>query len=79
MRSGLLWFDNKNELPVALAQAAARYAEKFGVRPDTCFVNPNDAPDGLAAIDGITIRAKSTIIPKHLWLGVANPTPPQTL
>lgn len=81
MHSGLLWFDNsKKELALKINDAARRYQEKYGMLPDTCFVNPNDnqGKGMVKGIDSIEILAhiikvkeKSTIMPNHVWLGMA--------
>ena len=45
MKSGLLWYDaSTQDMAAKILQAAARYQQKFGVKPDTCFVNPRDVP-----------------------------------
>ncbi len=50
MKSGLLWYDADPKKPIEakIAEAAQRYYEKFGVRPNTCFVNPSALPQGEA-------------------------------
>lgn len=74
MNSGLLWFDNsKRPFAEKLSAAAKRYTDKFGIAPDTCIVNPADVPAGGSAVAGIEIRAKQTVMPNHLWLGVSKP------
>ncbi len=85
MRSGLLWYDADPKTPIEkkIADAAQRYFDRFGVRPDTCFVgdvniavNVNDL--GVETPDGpkIAIRVKPSILPNHFWLGVTGePTP----
>jgi len=71
MKSGLLWYDSSDRtLAEKLAPAAKRYTDKYGTTPDTCFVNPGDAP-GVPAIGKITIRSTKTIMPNYLWLGVS--------
>ncbi len=57
MKSGLLWYDADPKKPIwdKIQEAAQRYYEKFGVRPNTCFVNPSALPqEGGAAekLDG---------------------------
>lgn len=71
MKSGLLWYDaSSSDITAKILQAAARYQQKFGVKPDTCFVNPQDVPQK-ASVQGIHIKSKSTIMPNHIWLGVS--------
>jgi hypothetical protein len=88
MQVGLLWFDNdpRREVAAKALDAARRYREKFGVIPDTCYVN-NAMLDGremvvpLPSADQavLRIRPAAHIRPHHFWVGVegttANPTP----
>jgi len=77
MTSGLLWYDSKSPLAQTIAHAAKRYREKFGYAPDTCFINADTPPETLAALramfepQGLDIKTKNTIMPKHVWLGVS--------
>lgn len=48
--------------------AAKRYAEKFGVKPDTAFVNPADFK--VEKVGSIVVKPKATIMPNHIWLGL---------
>lgn len=74
MKSGLLWFDNSKK-PIAdkIEAAAKRYREKFGIAPDTCFVNPRDLESNTNAKPAIKINVatKTTIMPNHIWLGIS--------
>ncbi len=71
MKSGLLWYDaSAQDMTTKILQAAARYQQKFGVKPDTCFVNPRDVPPDVQ-VQGIQIKSKTTIMPNHIWLGVS--------
>lgn len=67
MREGLLWFDpDKRRAPQdKLDQAAARYAERFGRRPDTCHVNPAE----LFQHPTLSVLPDSTVLPHHFWVG----------
>ena len=72
MRSGLLWYNNSNKsLLDSITDAATRYQAKFGIAPNICFVHPRDLPaDSTDATKyGLTLLAKPTILPHHLWLG----------
>lgn len=74
MKSGLLWYDNSSRSIAAKIQdAARRYREKFGISPDTCFVNPRDFENQLKAKPDLKIHiaAKTTIMPNHIWLGIS--------
>lgn len=72
MKSGLLWYDADDKKPIwdKIREAAQRYYEKFGVRPNVAFVNP-------AALPADSDRpaqtpALATILPNHVWLGVSD-------
>jgi len=72
MKSGLLWYDNGRK-PIwdKIEDAAKRYKDKFGVAPDTCFVNPVDLDRETKPKPGIkmSVAGKPTIMPNHIWLG----------
>lgn len=74
MKSGLLWFDgSKKPIASKIEDAARRYQEKFGILPDTCFVNPRDLETEARARPNlkINIASKATIMPNHIWLGIS--------
>jgi len=73
MKMGLLWFDDdpKRSLAEKISEAAARYREKFGVEPDTCYVNPLSLPEGEVGRTRVRVIPAATILPHHLWVGVA--------
>ncbi len=60
MKSGLLWYDADPKKPIwdKIEEAAQRYYEKFGVQPNTCFINPAAMPqDGARPEKAETKRA----------------------
>jgi len=71
MEIGMLWYDNS---PTALTdrvkQAAGYYTEKYGRKPNLCFVHPDmlQADEGKA--NGVVIRKGKQIMPGHFWIGV---------
>jgi len=69
MQIGLLWNDAK---PPALAVplAAARYAERFGAPPNTCYVHPAALPDGEVVIGEVRVRTSPRVLKQHYWIGV---------
>lgn len=74
MKSGLLWFDgSKKPIASKIEDAARRYKEKFGILPDTAFVNPRDLDTEAKQRPNIkiSIAGKATIMPNHIWLGIA--------
>jgi len=76
LTSGLLWYDSdpKTGLTAKLERAAARYRQKFGQYPNTCFVHPA-ALEREIEWQGIRVAAAPNVPPHHLWLGVANHSP----
>jgi len=70
MEKGLLWFDSdqKKDLLRKIRQASGRYRIKFGMEPNTCYVN-NNALDEEKVLGGVRVKPSSTVLPHHLWLG----------
>lgn len=73
MKTGMLWFDNdpKTDLPAKINRAASYYLQKYGQKPDLCFVHPsmlreNTPPAGA----NIEVRSSRQVLPHHLWIGV---------
>ncbi len=76
MQYGLLWFDNDpgRSLAHKVADAARRYQEKFGVTPDTCYVNRRALAEAEAILScqGTRVRVlpASNVLAHHFWVGV---------
>jgi hypothetical protein len=70
MDTGLLWHDSSSKnLARKLARAAKRYRARFGERPNVCYVNPTQLPEGKMQVDGISVRPSPRILQHHFWLG----------
>ncbi len=75
MQAGLLWFDNDPGRSVAAkaTDAAERFAEKFGVAPDVCYVNARSLGEGELVIpfhEGkLRLTPASNILVNHFWIG----------
>lgn len=73
MRVGLLWFDDdpKKEVSLKVQEAAERYLEKFGQRPNLCYVNPSTRPQATEGIhlDSLRVLPNPLILPDHFWVG----------
>jgi hypothetical protein len=71
MEWGLLWFDDNSKVSVAtkVKRAARQYREKFGRRPDTCFVHPTTFSGEATMPKGIDVRESKHIQPNHFWIG----------
>ena len=78
MRVGLLWFDDdpKKEVSLKVKEAAERYSEKFGRRPNVCHVSPTTLalpPDPMGTegvhFDGLRVLSSPLVLPDHFWVG----------
>jgi hypothetical protein len=79
MQIGLLWFDNSADrgLAAKIEDAARRYQEKFGVSPNTCYVNSAALGGGEMTLparpaQGLPVRVLPAVdvLPHHFFLGV---------
>ena len=79
MNIGMLWFDNdtKTELPTKIERAANYYRDKYGKKPNVCFVHPSmlkaDATttNNRTIIPGeIEVRTTKSVLPNHFWIGI---------
>lgn len=72
MEAGLLWFDDdpRRDLRTKITAAAQRYEQKFGRRPNICYVNPMTINGHTLEQDGVRVLAIQHIPPHHFWLGV---------
>lgn len=83
MNIGMLWFDNdaQSDLAAKIERAVRYYQEKYGKRPNVCYVHPcmapapssngsqPNAPATLKA-GGVEVRTTRSVLPNHLWIGV---------
>ena len=67
MKLGLLWYDADQRVSPQqrLAEAATRFAERFGRPANCCHVNPAD----LFADPAIAVVADPSILKHHFWVG----------
>ena len=74
MEIGLLWFDDdkKRDLPAKVIRAANHYKQRFGRKPELCFVNPSMLGDDEEKIKpgGVILQSSSTVLMNHFWLGM---------
>jgi hypothetical protein len=72
MQEGLLWLDvdAKRSLDQKVARAAARYKEKFGRRPNMCYVHASALANGSVELDGVRIVPADNVLKHHFWIGV---------
>lgn len=71
---GMMWFDNDKgvNLTAKVIKAATYYQEKYGKRPNFCYMHPNMVVEKIDPIDGIEVQTSRQIMPNHFWLGIKN-------
>jgi hypothetical protein len=78
MDIGMLWFDNDNQtgLEIKVKRAVSYYQEKYGKKPNLCFVNPcmiatngNGHPASQKSSE-VEIRESNAMLPNHFWIGI---------
>jgi len=74
MDRGMLWFDDnpKTDLATKVGQAAQYYQKKFGQVPNLCLVHPSTLEQGILEVGRITVKAFRPVLPRHLWIGIAD-------
>jgi hypothetical protein len=79
MDFGLLWYDGDPQRPLEdkVECAAQRYREKYGRRPNTCFVHPQLVPgqsgEGAQPTDPpgtVRVVPAPNVLLHHFWVGV---------
>jgi hypothetical protein len=70
MNIGLLWHDSQHPVDLAVKLAAARYEERFGEKPNVCYVHPTALPDGDRMVGVMSIKSSSRVLRYHFWIGV---------
>lgn len=63
----LAWFDADKKKPVAqkIAEAVARYREKFKEEPLICLVNP----ENVVPVAGLDVRPVAPLGKHDIWVG----------
>jgi len=72
MKVGMMWYDGGVDgLAQRVHRAATYYQEKYGGRPNVCFVHPSGAEEGdTSGLEAIRVRPSNLVLPGHLWVGV---------
>lgn len=72
MNTGMLWFDNdpKVDLLTKIQRATEYYQNKYGQKPDLCYVHPTMIDEKKQRTTGIEVQSNQMVLPNHLWLGV---------
>jgi hypothetical protein len=75
MQTGLLWYDPEPDRTtvVKVTAAAVCFEEKFGLTPDTCYVNDRSLKDGELTIpfhEGkLRLVPANNVLVDHFWIG----------
>ena len=77
MKTGLLWLDNDPDADLLekISRAVAYYQQKYGCKPNICFVHPRLSEKVLPNADGILIKTDKHLLPNYLWVGITGPDP----
>ena len=71
MDRGLLWYDDSQaDFATKVLEAKERYQEKFGRKPNRCYVHPDCLPEKGLPANGIKVVASPAVLPNHFWVGV---------
>lgn len=72
MKVGMMWYDGGSDgLAQRVHRAATYYEEKYGGRPNVCFVHPSGAEGGdVDGLQAIRVRSSELVLPGHLWVGI---------
>lgn len=75
----LLWYDDdkKRSLADKVLRASNYYANKYGVSPTDCYVNPVML-EGEETVEvwGVRVIPNKTVIKNHFWLGIGEGAKP---
>jgi hypothetical protein len=72
MNTGMIWFDNdpKVDFLTKIQRATEYYQNKYGQKPDLCYVHPSMIPEKPTRNSGIEVQGSQMILPNTFWLGV---------
>lgn len=66
---GLLWYQKDGSLEDKVKSAALRYKEKYGEKPNTCFVPNKDITESFW-VDGCEVVGAPAVLEHHIWVGI---------
>jgi hypothetical protein len=71
MKEGLLWFDDDpgRDLAQKISRAAQRYQQKFGRRPNVCYVHPSLIGNTPQQVGGVQVAPLPSVLRHHFWMG----------
>lgn len=82
MKTGLLWYDDNPDLTLReyIARACARYKQKQGQVPNTCYIHPSAMPDDvLTKVGPVRVVIRTTVLKHHFWVGKADTKATKTI
>jgi hypothetical protein len=81
MDIGMLWFDNdpKTDLNVKIEKAVNYYSDKYGQRPNLCFIHPSMMNGSPKRLNNVDIKTNKAVRPNHFWIGVNSNSRPGKL
>lgn len=85
MKTGMLFYYGDAPLYSAITAAAEKFKAKYGRYPDLIYANEKQVKPlwigrmltGWLREKGVRLETKNTVMPNHLWLGVAQAQIPE--
>jgi hypothetical protein len=79
IQEGLLWFDDDPVRTVGdkVGRAVLRYQQKYGHKPDVCYVHPAHLSDNESNVAEVKVLPAKSVLPHHFWLGIESQSEPQ--
>ena len=70
MKQGMLWYDNINgrKLNERIELAVNYFTQKYGKKPEQCFVNPAMIMGETVSALPIKVIADKKILENHIWI-----------
>lgn len=70
MKQGMLWYDSgsSKDINERIENAVSYFVQKYGHKPETCFVNPEmlSGSNGMAL--SIKVVSDEKILRNHIWI-----------
>jgi hypothetical protein len=75
MKTGLLWFDDDPNVPLAtkIENAARRYRKRVGKSPNVCYVHPETFAGAKTMPAHVKVIESASVQPNYFWIGVKSP------
>lgn len=71
MTTGMLWYDKDptKKISEKILSAVNYYQQKYGIKPNICFIHPRLRDNNLAPEVNLEIQYNFSISPDHIWIG----------